>query len=85
MMLTPGSLPSSRVLWVLLAVPASLVLLVPRYVPCWSSREAPFPYNLCWLIAPWRSPFPCEVCHPQPSMLLSMEAWKRQVFCSITS
>lgn len=45
----------------------------------------PFPYNLCWLIAPWRSPFPCEVCHPQPSMLLSMEAWKRQVFCSITS
>ena len=40
-------LASSRVLWVLLAVLAFLVLLVPRCVSCLSSQDPPFPHNPC--------------------------------------
>lgn len=60
-------LPSSRVPWVLLAVLASLVLPVPRYVPCGWSREPPPPPHHPHRLPPGQSPhFPSEECVPPP-------------------
>lgn len=69
-------LPSSRVPWVLLAVLASLVLPVPRYVPCGWSREPPPPHPITLTDCPLDSPPTSllrSVSHPHP-LLLSAEA-----------